>query len=264
MINKFFCLVLLLTVTACEGTSPYYPDGIDNMQSCHNPGLATERAYVQAEQDVKQIKFYFEKAKQELPKNPAFKNDQCVMPEKRPLPARPKIMSDEQIALQSIGSCLDLSARRMPSDTLFEALASVRQEHMFATYQKWLKSEHASCAMINRSQFEDFIVLKLCKLGGNFGVWACTQDLIASCIQQATASCRAPLTEWENEVAQIKAEPAQLLKKCQEDMDTIANGESRIARAQAKYQLNKEENDRIRASLPEGVRYPAFMPAHCL
>lgn len=263
MINKLLCTTLLLIVTACA-KNPYYPDGMDNMQSCHNPGLATERTYVQAEQDVKQIKFYYEKAKQELPQNRAYQKGQCVLPEQRKLPDRPQIMPEKEIAFQSVGACIDLSARRMNPKMLMEALASVRQEQMLFTYQKWLGAEHASCAMVNRSQLEDWISTKLCKLGGDMGVWSCTQDLIASCIQQATASCRAPLAAWENEVAQIKAEPAQLLKKCQEDMDIVKNGESRIARAQATYQLNKEENDRIRASLPKGVRYPAFMPAHCL
>jgi hypothetical protein len=211
-----------------------------------DPAIATRVAADNARREVERLKAQVNSAQESLSGNRAWQNGDCVKPAMRDLPPRPELkLSDDEINRQSIGHCLDLSARRMSSRKLYEALYSANMDAYWTTYQHWLKSEKQSCARVSRSLMEDWMVENVCAIGGKHGIWSCTQDLILACVKQSTDQCRAPVNSWEREVAAIRVEPDALVKKCHSSLETIADAQRRIPQAEMEATLNAQEHQNI-------------------
>lgn len=211
-----------------------------------DPVVATRRAADNARREVERLKAQVNSAQESLGGNRAWQNGECVKPSMRDLPARPQLdISEDEITTQAIGYCVDMSARRMSSRQLYEALYSVNMDEYWTTYQHWQKSKKASCARVSRSLMDDWIVQNICGMGGKHGIWSCTTDLIQKCVEQSRANCRAPLDKWEREVAAIRTEPDQLLQQCQSSLETIRQAQERIPQAEMEAALNAQEHHNI-------------------
>lgn len=211
-----------------------------------DPALAARHAADKARREVERLKAQVNSAQDSLGGNRAWQNGECVKPAMRDLPPRPQLsLSDDEITRQAIGNCVHLSAKRMSSKKLYEAIHSVNMDEYWAIYQHWLKSEKQSCAQANRSLTEDWMVENICAIGGKHGIWSCTQDLLLKCVKQSTDQCRAPVNAWEREVAAIRAEPDALVKKCHSSLESIANAQRRIPQAEMEASFNVQEHHNI-------------------
>ncbi|MBI1274439.1 hypothetical protein GC177_00515 [bacterium] len=211
-----------------------------------DPAQAPRRAAENARREALSLKAQLQSSQNALASNRAWQDGTCVKPALRDVPPKPKqTISDEEIRKQSIGHCLDLSARRMSSRQLYEALYSANMDEYWVIYQHWQKFEKASCARISRSLTDDWVATNLCGVVGKMGVWACVQDMVEACIQQASNNCRASIINWERDVATIKREPETLLQQCQSSLETIENAKQRIPQMEMEATLNEREYQNI-------------------
>lgn len=262
--KRLLILTSCLCLTACAVNTNYgrwsysgQPRGIFSLFSADqsnsrrtvkeiDPAEATQRAADKARREAERLKAQVNSAQVSLAGNRAWQNGECVKPHMRDLPPRPQLsLSDDEINRQAIGHCLDLSARRMSSRQLYEALYSANMDDYWTTYQQWQKAPKASCARVSRSLIDDWIATSVCSIGGKMGVWACTQDLIHACIKQSAANCRAPLNNWEQDVTAIRAEPEKLFQQCQSSLETIRAAQERIPQAEMEATLNAQEHQNL-------------------
>ena len=205
---------------------------------------ATGRAATLAESEVRRLKSQSENAQASLSKNRAWQNGTCVQVSMRDLPSRPKTLSDDQIAFQAIGSCMDTVMRRAPMADVVQSFASVRKEDYLKVGAAWSKGHKESCADTQTSQVDDWIT-RMCGVFGPEAKWGCMQKRVETCIQEIAQSCRAPLSAWEAETARIKNEPENLFNQCKQSLRDIEEAEQQLPNAEVTARLNREEHNRL-------------------
>lgn len=257
------CLILssFLSLTACTAHVGYndigqvfrpmaYQQGKPSAQQC--AFYATKRAAENAEADLVYKQNLLNSLNTSLPQSPAWNGHSCQKPPVKPLPPEPKSMSQAQAEFQGTGSCLDLLTRRHSPVKIMQSLIAVRQENLWTSFEEWKKSPKESCAMSYMpSQSVDFVV-RMCGVFGHEASNACLMDYMAECSAAVIQTCRASHIEWHQQVSNIKAEPGQLLQKCQSSLEQINFLERDIPRLQITAQLDRDEHQKMRRpNVPE-------------
>lgn len=261
-LGRVLAVTLALCLAACVSPRPpvsAYP------YYCKDPAEAMHLKAQSAHQQANLMEQEIQAAKGRLNKGDVYKNGACVKPAMRELPPRPKMdMTEEETYRQAAAACVDLTARRHSAQLVMEALASSRQEAYWAEYERWRKQGNkASCAMVNRSQLEDWIADKICGIGGKMGRFACLQTLIDQCVSEAVQSCNARLIAWENKVTAIKLEPESRQQQCQNDLETIATYEKKIPMLRMEAQINREEHQKLMTAMPDPRDRMASIDPRC-
>ena len=187
-------------------------------------------------------------AKDALSKNRAWQNGACVQVSMQDLPPRPKTLTQNEIAFESLGSCVDSLSRSRPMTDVIQAFHSLRKEDYLKTGALWTKryreGHRVSCSDQQTSLWNDWFI-RMCGGFGPEALASCMDAGMNVCMEQITKSCRAPLTSWEQKVAFLKKEPEVLFQQCQSNVEDIAEAEREIPNAQVTAQLNQEEYQRL-------------------
>ncbi len=187
-------------------------------------------------------------AQDELSKNRAWQNGTCVQVAMQDLPPRPKTLTENEIAFESLGSCMDSLARRAPMTEIVQSLNFLRKEDYLKTGALWAKrykeGHRESCSDQQTSLWNDWFV-RMCGGFGPEALASCMEARLNVCLEEIEKSCRAPLTNWEQKVAFLKNEPEVLFQQCQRNVDEIVEAEREIPNAQVTAQLNEEEYQRF-------------------
>lgn len=188
-------------------------------------------------------------AEASLSDNRAYQGGECVEVEERPLPTKPEVLSEDAIMFQAFGSAVDLAMRRFNSQEVTEALLAVRLDDLLQVYAEWKQGPKEQCALIVPPQMDNWICNTIFRIPGREAVNSCIQDVVKGYAAQAMQACRAPLAEWEAEVAAIQSEPENLLSSCQRDLKVIADAEKRLPQLHMEEAINREESQKLAGQL---------------
>jgi hypothetical protein len=180
-------------------------------------------------------------------KNAAWKSDRCVAPAARPVPPKPSILPDEDIQANARGVCFITLGGQLSRDLVMRAVNASQDFEYLQDAQRFLAdpSKIAQCARrAYRYSESDLAVLRGERgkkeytdapdfVTGIIGLYkgamrdaTTTQaeklntvsGMLSNCTQAIQNSCRLPLSNWEQEVRNIKAEPEIAMRKCTEDV----------------------------------------------
>lgn len=217
---------------------------------------ATARAAQEARSSLGSYKNRLAAAQRGLSQSPAWQNGSCIRPAMRSLPPQPKGLSQKDVELQSIGSCLDLAVRRQSRNDLMQALIAVRQEKLLEYAVKWNEGHQEPCSVaVGQTQVEDFTARAICGVFGREAYSGCIITNLKKCIQTVADRCNAPLAVWRQNVEAIQNEPDVLFQQCQSNISLIEEAERRIPDLEMTVQLNQEEYSKLAAS--GGAKVPA-------
>ncbi len=206
---------------------------------------ATAQAANRAENEVRRLKSQLANAEGSLADNRAWQNGSCVIVEMKALPPRPDTLSENEIAFQAIGSCMDITMRRHPMVDVVQAFSSIRKEEFLKIGAEWSNGHHESCASIEMSQVDDWAIRNVCGILGAEARWGCMQNRVMTCIEQVAQSCGATLEAWQRQTDLIKSEPQSLLTQCQTSVQEIKEAQHEIPNAEATARLNSEEHNQL-------------------
>lgn len=213
---------------------------------------ATAKAAESARADLQRWKVQATNTQAALAQNPAWSNGICSAPPMRSIPAKPQTLSEDEVTFQAIGSCIDLAARRQGMNDLAQALISVRREKLLILGEKWKTAKQEECALSYMpSQANDWAARALCGAFGREAYSACIMENLKKCILEVTNQCAAPLTKWQQDVAEIQSEPENLLRSCEEHVEFLQQAEVAIPKLEITMRLNAEEHDRLASANPK-------------
>lgn len=193
----------------------------------------------------------YQSAQARLSSNRAWDGQSCNKPEMKSLPPKPNALSEKEVAFQAVGSCTDTLSRRYPMVDVIQALSSVRMEEALKVGQLWSQSPKEECAMQQHSQVNDWVTKRLCAAFGEEAKWGCMQENLKACITKINSDCRQPITQWENQVAEIRSGPEVLLNLCNRDVQKIAYITETLPKLEASRELNAAE---LRKNPPKQCR----------
>jgi hypothetical protein len=200
-----------------------------------------------ASEKLHHYKVQLTNAQDALSKNRAWQNASCVQVAMQELPPRPKTLTENEIAFESLGSCVDSLSRRLPMTDVIHAFHSLRKEDYLKTGALWTKrykeGHREPCSDQQTSLWNDWFI-RMCGGFGPEALASCMDAGMNVCVEQITKSCRAPLTNWEHKIAFLKKEPEVLFQQCQRHVEDIAQAEREIPNAEVTAQINKQEYQR--------------------
>ena len=177
--------------------------------------------------------------KNQLAKNRAYQNGQCVAVNQRPIPKAPKRIDPKLIELNAHGACVNLVGSQFTQEQVVEALEAAGRWDITQNYQKWvLSSKKMSCAAgVTIDEFEStktrFIDWFAPNLGKDYFRKAIRSD-IQHCISKVKSRCDDGYDAWVRNRNSIINEPAMLLKACKADTHALRNFDySALNRAKA-------------------------------
>lgn len=228
---------------------------------------AREDAVKQAEDRVVQARKDLNWITSTVTSNPAWKNNQCVLPPQAALPERPKTLSESEIDMSGKAFCLLLLRDQFEADIVDKA-ARAQQKYSFISAAEAFNfkvTRTASCSRGYAYSDGDLAYLRgehiqrnttepgLAGIIGGIlkgtdetirvtqgGRYKMIDGMLESCYRAARYNCAQPLTSWERMVADIKAWPQQTKAQCEADYgrsvkvaQAVKDAESALASARA-------------------------------
>lgn len=166
--------------------------------------------------------------KNQLAKNRAYQNGQCVAVKQRSIPKAPKRIDPKLIELNAHGHCVNLMGSNFTQEKVIEALEAAGRNDITQNFQRWaLSNKKMSCAVgvtvpkseIVKTRFFDEFFAGIAK---DFFRDNLRTDLF-SCISKVERRCDDGYNDWERERSRIINEPEKLLAQCKADTLRLKN-----------------------------------------
>lgn len=221
--------------------------------------LKKTRADIQSHQSV------IRSLEQAQSQSVSYTNGQCIRPPMGAIPPKPRNwLSDNDIALHSVGFCMELLSVRYNRLDVYEMLASSGLTELTQYHKLWKGMGGINvaprCALQMRPRLVDGLYTMFgnigAKLFGAMGRAAAISEALSSCAKDVKNACDAQQSVYTNEVARIKNAPNVHLGNCKNSIVHIERSKKNIAQAQDKikrYEAEIIEQQRKYDAMPERV-----------
>lgn len=266
---------LVLAVRSNAGGQDPYLFATPQMRAEKTAALLQKQAE-EDQQYVQRLRSQRDEQRTTVVKNVAWKTDRCVMPTARAIPAQPTILPEPEIKANARGVCFIALAGQFSLKQVTEAINASQDFEYLRDSQRFQTdpSKIAQCALrVYRYGEGDLAVLRGERgkkeytdapdfFTGIIGLYSgairdstttrseklnMVTSMLSSCSRAVENSCRLPMSNWEQEVRNIKIEPEMAMKKCTGDVDLWQRFNEQIKEAEQKAVLSLAK---LRAARP--------------